>query len=153
MGLLRTKVNGYVIKPGTKLAVLVAFLSVGLAGCSNPPSPGSLAIDRAGEIVGALLAAPDDAQIAMYKRELLANYQTIGIPMSEDSIDEAMWTAMISASLKTCRELAGGVSETDMRDKMIDDLKQQEPGADPTWYPLIAEVNLTAIQAPGSLCP
>ena len=133
-----------------KFGVLVAFLSVGLVGCGMPPGPGSLAIDRVGEVVEAVLAEPDDAQIAVYKRELTAEYEAIGFKVLGDNVT---WADVMPPALKTCRQLANGVSVTDMRAKFIDDLKGQSPNTDPSIVVLIADANLAALRAPGSLCP
>ena len=133
-----------------KFGVLVAFLSVGLVGCGMPPSPGSLAIDRVGDVVEAVLAEPDEAQIAVYKRELTAEYEAIGFKVLGDNVT---WADVMPPALKTCRELAKGVSVTDMRAKFIDDLKGQSPNTDPSIVVLIADANLAALRAPGSLCP
>lgn len=165
MGLFRKKVNGYLIKPGVnrhgerwravssqkyKFGALVALSIVGLVGCGMPPSPGSLAIDRAGEVVEAVLAEPNDAQIAVYKRELTANYKAIGFAVLSNG---ATWADIMPPALKTCRQLANGTSVTDMRAKFIDDLESQMTNYDPEISVLIADASLAALLAPGSLCP
>jgi hypothetical protein len=166
MGLFSQKVIGYVIKHGVnrhgerwravssrkyKFGVLVAFLIVGLVGCGMPPSPGSLAIDRAGEVVEAVLAEPNDAQIAVFKRELTANYEAVGFDISRS--DEDLWVKVINAALRSCRDLANGTSVTDMRAVLIDDLMEQKPDSDLSMASLIADANLAALRAPDSLCP
>ncbi|MDA9890920.1 DUF732 domain-containing protein [Actinomycetota bacterium] len=166
MGLFRKKVNGYVIKHGVyrhgerwraassrkyKFGVLVAFLIVGLVGCGMPPSPGSLAIDRAGEVVEAVLAEPNDAQIAVYKRELIAGYKAV-IPGFSWS-DEDSWEDAIDWALSVCRELAKGVSVTDVRAVLIVNVESQLPIASPIEVAQIVDANLRAQRAPGSLCP
>lgn len=135
--------------------VVTVGASLTLTGCFGPPTTvDSLALDRVADVGEAILAEPDEAQKTVYKRELSTNYQAIGLDVTEDSLSSAAeWPAIIAASLKTCRELANGVSETDMVTNLIDDLKQQQPNMDPAWFPLIAEANLSAIRAPGSLCP
>lgn len=166
MGLPNKKVNSYVIKHGVnrhgerwravssgkyKFGVLVAFLIVGLVGCGMPPSPGSLAFDRAGEVAEAVLAEPNDAQIAVYKRVLTAEYEALFPGFSWS--DEDSWVEMIGGAVNSCRKLAKGVSVTDMRAKMLDDLESQAPNAQPSEMALIVDANLKALRAPGSLCP
>ncbi len=160
------KVNGYLIKPGVnrhggrwravssrkhKFGVLVALSIVGLVGCGMPPSPGSLAIDRVGEVVEAVLAEPNDAQIAVFERALTAEYVALFPGFTWD--EEDSWEAVIGGALRMCRKLADGVTVTDMRDKLFDDLESQMPNAAPADVMLIVDANLRALRAPGSLCP
>jgi hypothetical protein len=130
-----------------KFGVLVAFLIVGLVGCST----GSLAINRAGEAVDTILAEPNDAQIAVYKRELIAEYKAVFPGFSWS--DEDSWEGTIDAALRSCRELAKGVSVTDERISLIDDVESQLPNYSPIDVALIVDANLNAQRAPGSLCP
>lgn len=140
-------------------AVIMISASLTLTACfSAPTTVGSLAIDRAAEVAGTLLAEPDEAQKMVFKRVLLTNYEAIGLgPVVDvlqlESTETSSWTTLISGALNSCRALADGVSETDVMAKMRDDLQQQASDMDERWFPLIAGAHLTAIQAPGSLCP
>ena len=72
--------------------------------------------------------------------------------MTESDITSSDRAAMIEAGIKTCRELADGVSVTAMRQKMEQDLLQQSPDLDSGTAAGIIDANLRAIRAPGSLC-
>ena len=130
--------------------IAIAPLLVGLAACSTPPSPGSLAVDRAVEAVDGFLAEPDDAQIAVYKRVLTAEYEAIGMTAVGSNVT---WADVMRPALKTCSDFADGVTVTDMRAKMFNDLKDQQPNAEPFEIALVVDANLNALRAPGSLCP
>lgn len=135
------------------LSVLFALGSVGVVGCASPPTVGSLAVDRANDVVEEILSAPTSDQEAIFIRELVREYQQIGGTITESDISAADRGAMITAGIKTCRELADGVSIASMRQKMEQDLLQQSPELDSTTAAGIIQANLAAIRAPGSLCP
>ena len=135
------------------LPLTVVLASVLLSGCGSPPTVGSLAVDRANEVLDSVVSAPSNAQRSTFIRELIRGYQALGSTLTEDDITSSDRAAMIDAGVKTCRELAGGVSETTMRRKMEQDLLQQSPELDPGTASGIIEANLRAIRAPGSLCP
>ena len=135
------------------LLVTAVLASVSLSACGTPPTAGSLAIDRANEVVDGLVAAPTTAQKDTFIRELVRGYQAIGSTMTESDISSSDRAAMIEAGIKTCRELADGVSVSAMRQKMEQDLVQQSPDLDSFTAAGIIEANLEAIRAPGSLCP
>ena len=135
------------------LPLTVVLASVVLAGCGSPPTVGSVAVDRANEVVDSVVTAPTTAQKNTFIRALVREYQAIGSAMTESDITAADRAAMIDAGIKTCRELADGVSVTAMRQKMEQDLLQQSPELDSVTASGIIEANLRAIRAPGSLCP
>ena len=98
-----------------------------------------------------MLAEPNDAQIAVYKRELIAEYKAVFPGFSWS--DEDSWEGTIDAALRSCRELAKGVSVTDERISLIDDVESQLPNYSPIDVALIVDANLNAQRAPGSHCP
>ena len=63
------------------------------------------------------------------------------------------WADVMRPALKTCSDFADGVTVTDMRAKMFNDLKDQQPNAEPFEIALVVDANLNALRAPGSLCP
>ena len=134
--------------------IAIAPLLVGLAACSTPPSPQSWAVDRAVEAVDGFLAEPDDAQIAVYKRVLTAEYEAIGMTAVGSNVT---WADLMRPALKTCRDFADGVTVTDMRAKMSNDLQEMANEAglqvEPFETARVVDANLTALRAPGSLCP
>lgn len=134
-------------------ALAAVLTSVALSGCATPPTVGSLAVDRANEVVEGLVTAPTVDQENTFIRELVRGYQALGSTMTESDITSGDRAAMIEAGVKTCRELADGVSESAMRQKMEQDLLEQSSDLDPETAAGIIESNLRAIRAPGSLCP
>ncbi len=137
----------------TGVAAIFTVGTVALAGCASPPTVGSLAVDRANEVVDAVVSAPDANQEDTFMRELVLGYQNLGSTLTESDITPADRAAMIEAGVKTCRELADGVSESAMRQKMAEDLIQQSPDLDIATAQGVIDANLRAIRAPGSLCP
>ena len=131
-------------------AVLAALV---LSGCASPPTVGSLAVDRANEVLDSVVSSPTAAQEDTFIRELVRGYQAMGSTMTESDITSFDRAAMVDAGIKTCRELADGVSVSMMRQKMESDLVQQSPDLDSGTAAGIIDANLGAIRAPGSLCP
>ena len=142
-----------VMRKYSVLPLTAVLASVLLSGCASPPTVGSLAVDRANEILDSVVSTPSADQKNTFIRELVRGYQALGSTMTESSITLSDRAAMIDAGVKTCQELADGVGETAMRQKMEQDLLQQSPDLDSGTAAGIIEANLRAIRAPGSLCP
>lgn len=134
-------------------AVTIVLVPVVLMGCATPPTVGSLAVDRASEVVDGIVTAPTADQKKTFVRVLVREYQNLGFPFSESDLAASERAEIINAAIKTCRELAEGVSVTTMRKKMQQDLLQQSPNLDSATASGIISANFTAIRAPGSLCP
>lgn len=145
--------KGNAMRRYSALLLAAVLASVLLSGCASPPTVGSLAVDRANDVLDSVVSAPTAAQEDTFIRELVRGYQAIGSTITESDITASDRAAMIDAGVKTCRELADGVSVTAMRQKMEQDLLQQSPDLDSGTAAGIIDANLRAIRAPGSLCP